>query len=271
MTHSTRLKANALTLGYGVATIVHDLDITIPDRSFTVIVGANGSGKSTLLKALGRLLAPRTGMVILDGQALGAYPSIEIARRIGILPQSASAPAGITVGDLVARGRYPHQSFLRQWSRADERAVDAALAAAGVADLASRRVETLSGGQRQRAWIAMVLAQQTPILLLDEPTTYLDMAHQLELLDLLADLNETAGRTIVAVLHDLNQACRYASHIVALKAGRVVAEGQPADIVTEALLDTVFGLSCMIIDDPITGTPHVVPRGRLGAGRRGEV
>ncbi|MDP9588863.1 UNVERIFIED_ORG: iron complex transport system ATP-binding protein [Shinella zoogloeoides] len=271
MTPSARLKAANLTLAYGRDTIVQDLDIEIPDRGFTVIVGANGSGKSTLLKALGRLLSPSKGTVVLDGRALSAYPSIEVARHIGIHPQSATAPDRITVIDLVARGRYPHQTFLRQWSDADERAVDAALAATGIAEIATRAVDTLSGGQRQRVWIAMVLAQETPILLLDEPTTYLDMAHQVELLDLLADLNEAAGRTIVAVLHDLNQACRYASHIVALKSGRVIAEGPPAQIVTEALMEVVFGLPCVVVDDPVTHTPHVVPRGRRKASGRGGV
>ncbi|PZU89571.1 MAG: hypothetical protein DI528_02590 [Shinella sp.] len=256
------LSTSAMTLAYRDRPIIRDLDIAIAEGSFSVIVGANGSGKSTLLKALARLLKPETGSVLLDGQAITTLPSVEIARRIGLLPQSAEAPEGITVADLVARGRYPHQTFFRQWSRQDETVVAASMQAAGIAELADRAVDTLSGGQRQRAWIAMVLAQETPILLLDEPTTFLDMAHQADLLDLLQQLNTDMGRTVIAVLHDLNQACRYATHIIAMCEGTVVAEGRPADVVTEEMLEKVFDLPCMIIEDPITATPHVIPRNR---------
>ena len=257
----SRLHADALTLRYEARTISTGLSVAIADGSFTVIVGPNACGKSTLLRALSRLLTPAAGQVILDGRQIGERPAKEIARRLGLLPQSAIAPDGISVVDLVARGRYPHQSFLRQWSRADETAVAAAMRATRVDTLSTRPVEELSGGQRQRVWIAMVLAQETPILLLDEPTTVLDIAHQIELLDLLAELN-AQGRTIVAVLHDLNQACRYASHLVAMKDGAIVAEGSPADIVTAELIEQVFGLPCIVIPDPIAGTPLIVPRGR---------
>lgn len=262
MTH--RLQADALTLRYEQRTISSNLSLSIPDGAFTVIVGPNACGKSTLLRALARLLAPAAGQVLLDQRPIGEFPAREVARQLGLLPQSATAPDGITVADLVARGRYPHQSFLRQWSKADEQAVQQAMAATGVAELAERPLNELSGGQRQRVWIAMVLAQQTPILLLDEPTTYLDIAHQIELLDLLADLNRQ-GRTVVAVLHDLNQACRYATHLVAMKDGAIVASGAPAQIFTEALVEQVFGLASMIIDDPVTGTPLLVPRLRRGS------
>ena len=260
MTH--RLQADALTLRYEQRTISTDLSLRIPDGSFTVIVGPNACGKSTLLRALSRLLAPAAGQVLLDQRPIGEFPAREVARCLGLLPQSATAPDGITVADLVARGRYPHQSFLRQWSKADEQAVNDAMAATGVSELAERALNELSGGQRQRVWIAMVLAQQTPILLLDEPTTYLDIAHQVELLDLLADLNRQ-GRTVVAVLHDLNQACRYASHLVAMKDGAIVASGAPSEIFTEELVERVFGLASLIIADPVTGTPLLVPKGRV--------
>ena len=258
---ATRLHADAVTLRYEARTISTDLSVAIADGSFTVIVGPNACGKSTLLRALSRLLAPAAGRVVLDGRQIGERPAKEVARRLGLLPQSAIAPDGIIVADLVARGRYPHQSFLRQWSKADEAAVAAAMQATRVDTLSTRPVDELSGGQRQRVWIAMVLAQETPILLLDEPTTFLDIAHQIELLDLLAELN-AQGRTVVAVLHDLNQACRYASHLVAMKDGAIVAEGSPADIVTAELVDEVFGLPCIVIPDPVAGTPLIVPGGQ---------
>ena len=259
MTH--RLRADAVTLRYEQRTISTDLSVSIIDGSFTVIVGPNACGKSTLLRALSRLLTPASGQVWLDQQVITLLPAKEVARTLGLLPQTAVAPDGITVADLVARGRYPHQSFLRQWSQADEQAVSAAMAAAQVTELAGRLLDELSGGQRQRVWIAMVLAQETPILLLDEPTTFLDIAHQIELLELLARLNRE-GRTIVAVLHDLNQACRYASHIIAMKDGAIVDQGAPSEIFTEALVEQVFGLASVIIPDPVTGTPLVVPKAR---------
>lgn len=263
---TSRLQAQGVTLGYDQRIISADLSVAIPDHSFTVIVGANACGKSTLLRALSRLLKPSRGQVVLDGQAIGSLPAKTVARRLGLLPQSSIAPEGITVADLVARGRYPHQTMLQQWSRQDEAAVVTAMAATRVSALGDRLVDELSGGQRQRVWVAMVLAQQTQLLLLDEPTTFLDITHQIDLLELLADLNRRQGQTIVAVLHDLNHACRYASHIIAMRDGAVVAAGPPRDIMTAELVEAVFGLACVIIDDPIAHTPLVIPLG----GRTGD-
>lgn len=255
-----RLRAEDLTLSYDQRTVATSLGVDIPDHSFTVIIGPNACGKSTLLKALARMLKPRSGQVYLDGAAIASYRSREVARRLGLLPQSSTAPGGITVGDLVARGRYPHQRLLKQWSAEDEAAVTEALRQTGVLELADRPVDDLSGGQRQRVWLSMVLAQQTSILLLDEPTTYLDIAHQVEVLDLCAELHARKKNTVVAVLHDLNQACRYATHLIVMRAGgTVAAEGDPATVVTADLIEDVFGLPCRIIDDPETGTPLVVP------------
>ncbi len=256
-----RLEAQAIELAYGNSVVAQDLTVTVPSGSFTAIVGPNACGKSTLLQALSRLLAPGRGSVLLDGRAISEIPAKQFARQVGLMPQSSIAPDGITVTELVACGRYPHQNLLRQWSRADELAVAAAIEATGMNELADRRVSELSGGQRQRAWIAMVLAQETPLLLLDEPTTFLDIAHQMELMLLLEKLNRERGYTIAAVLHDLNQACRHATHMIAMRGGHAVAEGRPGDIVTEALVRDVFGLDSMIIADPVFGTPLVVPRG----------
>lgn len=261
-----RLHADNVTLRYDERTISRNLSVAVPDGSFTVIVGPNACGKSTLLRALSRLLVPAAGQVILDGRSISDLAAKDVARRLGLLPQSSIAPEGITVADLVARGRYPHQSFFRQWSKADEEAVIAAMDATRVTDLSGRPVDELSGGQRQRVWIAMVLAQETPILLLDEPTTFLDIAHQIELMELLADLNRQ-GRTVVAVLHDLNHACRYASHLIAMKDGAIVAEGRPSAIVTEQLVEDVFGLPSVIIADPVSGTPLIVPKGQQHTSR----
>jgi iron complex transport system ATP-binding protein len=222
-------------------------------------VGANACGKSTLLRGLARLLRPRGGTVLLDGEDIHRLPTREVARRLGMLPQQPIAPEGITVADLVGRGRHPHQRWFRQWSTSDEQAVETALAATETADLADRSVDELSGGQRQRVWIALALAQGTDLMLLDEPTTFLDLAHQVEVLDLLAELNDREDRTIVAVLHDLNLACRYAHHLVAMAEGTIVAEGPPADVITAELVSTVFGLECLVVPDPVTTTPLVVP------------
>lgn len=253
------LQAKGITLSYDGRDISRALSLAIPDGSFTVIVGPNACGKSTLLRALSRLLEPESGHVTLEDQDIRHYSPRVFARKLGLLPQSLMAPDGISVADLVARGRFPHQSFLRQWSKEDGVAIARALEATGMTQHASRMVSELSGGQRQRVWIAMALAQETPILLLDEPTTYLDIAHQMELLELLEELREE-GRTIVAVLHDLNQACRFATHMIALKDGNIMAQGLPSEIVTEAMVQKVFGLSARIIEDPETGLPMIVPR-----------
>ncbi|ARF54656.1 ABC transporter ATP-binding protein [Streptomyces gilvosporeus] len=258
----SRLAAENVTLAYDQRVIAENLSVAIPDHSFTVIVGPNACGKSTLLRALSRMLRPSAGAVLLDGSAISSQPAKKVARTLGLLPQTSVAPDGITVADLVARGRYPHQGLLRQWSAEDERIVREAMAATGVGQLADRSVDELSGGQRQRVWIAMALAQQTPLFLLDEPTTYLDIQHQIEVLDLCAELHEDQGRTLVAVLHDLNHAARYATHLIAMKDGAVIAEGAPGEIVTAELVERVFGLPCQIIDDPQTGTPLVVPAAR---------
>jgi len=260
MTDHVRLGARELTLGYGATTIVDGLTVDVAAGAVTAIVGPNACGKSTLLRGLARLMNPVAGQVILDGSDITRLRTKEVARKLGLLPQSSIAPEGITVADLVTRGRFPHQTMLRQFSRDDQQAVADAMAATGVTAIAGRPVDQLSGGQRQRVWIAMVLAQQTPLILLDEPTTFLDIAHQIELLDLFADLNAEQGRTIVAVLHDLNHACRFADQIIAMKAGSIVAQGNPAEIVTADLVEEVYGLRCQVIDDPETGTPLVVPR-----------
>jgi len=256
---ASRLEGRGLRVGYEKRTIIESLDVAIPPDSFTVIVGPNACGKSTLLRALARLLKPSAGQVVLDGGDIAQLPSKEVGKRIGLLPQTSIAPEGISVIDLVSRGRYPHQTILKRWSDADERAVAEAMAATNVTSLSSRTVDELSGGQRQRVWVAMALAQETPLLLLDEPTTYLDITHQVELLELFTRLNRASGRTLVAVLHDLNQAARYATHLIAMREGRIVAEGAPAEIVTAEMVHEVFGLRCRVIDDPESHTPLVIP------------
>jgi len=256
------LAARDITVGYDKRIISEHLSLDVPDGRFTAIIGPNACGKSTLLRALSRLLRPKAGEIVLDGKDIHDRPAKEVARRLGLLPQSSIAPDGITVADLVARGRFPHQKLIRQWSAADQTAVVEALAATGVSDLSGELVDTLSGGQRQRVWVAMVLAQQTRIVLLDEPTTFLDIAHQIELMELCVRLNREQGTTMVAVLHDLNQAARYADHIVVMKAGAIVAQGYPRDVVTAELIEDVFGLACRIIDDPEAHTPLVIPRSR---------
>jgi iron complex transport system ATP-binding protein len=257
-----RISAHDLTLAYGREAVVHDLTIAIPEGHITALVGPNACGKSTLLRGLARLLAPRSGGVVLDGQDIHRLSSREVAMRLGLLPQSPVAPEGLTVEELVGRGRYPHQRWFRQWSTDDEAAVERALELTGTAEIRHRPVDELSGGQRQRAWIAMALAQETPLLFLDEPTTYLDLAHQVEVLDLLHRLNVEEGRTIVLVIHDLNLACRYADHLVAMCAGRIRVVGRPTDIVSAEMVADIFGVDCRVLDDPVTGTPIVVPSGR---------
>jgi len=259
-THSLALQQ--VTLGYGDRTVVDTLDLALPPGRITTIVGANACGKSTVLRAMARLLKPRTGQVVLDGKDLNQLPTKEVARTLGLLPQSPIAPEGIVVGDLVARGRHPHQRMLSRWTAADDAAVAEALELTGTTDLADRAVDELSGGQRQRVWIAMVLAQQTEILLLDEPTTFLDVTHQVEVLDLLTDLNRTRGTTIAMVLHDLNLAARYADHLITVSEGQVYAAGDPAEVLTADRVHTVFGLRSRVILDPISSKPLVLPIGR---------
>ncbi|MGW7515162.1 ABC transporter ATP-binding protein [Streptomyces sp. NPDC054796] len=255
----SRLAARGLTLAYDDRTVVTGLDLDVPDGEVTVVVGPNACGKSTTLRALGRLLKPRGGSVLLDGRELASVPTRQIALAVGLLPQSPAAPEAITVADLVSRGRQPHQRWWQQWSAEDERAVTDAMERTDTAGLAARPVDELSGGQRQRVWIAMALAQETDLLLLDEPTTYLDIAHQVEVLDLVRQLNRERGRTVVMVLHDLNQAARYADHLVAMREGRIVARGRPSDIVDARLVREVFGLESVVVPDPVTGSPLVVP------------
>ncbi|WP_280268828.1 ABC transporter ATP-binding protein [Nocardia wallacei] len=256
-----RLTVDDVTLGYGGRVVVDGLSLDIEPGVITTVIGPNGCGKSTLLRALGRLLRPRAGRVLLDGKEIAAWKTRDVARIVGMLPQTPVAPEGLTVADLVARGRHPHQSWLRQWSADDETEVAAALAQTGIADLADRTLDELSGGQRQRAWISMALAQGTDILLLDEPTTYLDLAHSLEVLDLVDRLHDELGRTVVMVLHDLNLAIRYSDRLVVMCDGRVVAQGAPGDIVDAELLREVFGLEASVLDDPVSGRPMIVPIG----------
>jgi iron complex transport system ATP-binding protein len=256
------LTAEELSLAYGERTVIEGLDLAVPAGRITAIVGANACGKSTLLRSMSRLLSPKAGQVLLDGRAVHRMPARELARTLGLLPQSPIAPEGITVADLIGRGRHPHQGVFSRWSREDDAAVAAALEATHTVELADRAVDELSGGQRQRVWIAMALAQQTDLLLLDEPTTFLDVAHQVEVLDLLTDLNRTRGTTIVMVLHDLNLAARYADHLVALADGRVHAAGTPTEVLTEDCVRAVFGLDSTVIVDPTSGAPLMLPLGR---------
>ncbi|TXK91262.1 ABC transporter ATP-binding protein [Parageobacillus sp. SY1] len=256
------LQAKELTLSYGNTIIIDELDLMIPKGEITVFIGGNGSGKSTLLRALARLLKPAGGAVLLEGKEIAKLPPKDVAKKLAILPQSPTAPEGLTVLQLVKQGRYPYQTWLKQWSEEDEKAVRRALEATRMTELAERPVDSLSGGQRQRAWIAMTLAQDTDIILLDEPTTYLDMTHQIEILDLLFELNEKEKRTIVMVLHDLNLACRYAHHIVAIRDKKIYAQGKPEEIISCQLVKDVFQMDCQVTYDPLFGTPLCIPYGK---------
>jgi iron complex transport system ATP-binding protein len=259
------MEAKAISLSYGTVPIFDDLSIRIPKGKITVLIGSNGCGKSTLLRSLARLLKPQRGTIVLDGHELAKLPTKEIAKRLAILPQGPIAPEGLTVLQLVKQGRYPYQKWLQQWSPEDERMVRMALEATGMEPFAECTVDALSGGQRQRAWIAMTLAQGTETILLDEPTTYLDVTHQIEVLDLLYELNEKEGRTVVMVLHDINLACRYAHHMVAVHEGAIYAEGAPEDIITADMIRKVFDLNCQVLQDPFYGTPLCIP---FGQGRK---
>lgn len=258
----TSITTEQLTLSYGKNIIIDELDLAIPKGKITVLIGGNGCGKSTLLRSAARLLKPISGTILLDGEEIASMPTKEVAKKMAILPQSPSAPQGLTVLQLVKQGRYPHQTWLKQWSPEDETAIQNALASTGLLDLQDRPVDELSGGQRQRAWIAMTLAQNTETILLDEPTTYLDMTHQIDILDLLFELNELEQRTIVMVLHDLNLACRYAHHIIAVKDKGVYAQGAPENIMNSELVRYVFQMECQIITDPLFGTPLCIPYGK---------
>ncbi|WP_077619277.1 ABC transporter ATP-binding protein [Bacillus sinesaloumensis] len=259
------LETEDLTLSYGDSIIIENLQLEIPKGEITVFIGGNGCGKSTLLRSLARLLKPTHGAVLLEGEKIAKLPTKEVARKLAILPQGPSAPEGLTVLQLVKQGRYPYQNWLKQWTEEDEKMVNHALTATNILEFAERTVDSLSGGQRQRAWIAMTLAQKTDIILLDEPTTYLDMTHQIEILDLLFELNENEKRTIVMVLHDLNLACRYAHHIVSIKDKQIYGQGKPELIVNASLVKDVFGLNCEVTIDPLFGTPLCIPHGK---GRR---
>ncbi|MFF4166769.1 ABC transporter ATP-binding protein [Streptomyces sp. NPDC001741] len=258
---AARLEARGVSVGYGGRTVIDGLDVAIPPGLITTIIGPNGCGKSTLLRTLTRLLKPTVGSVVLDGADIGTLRTREVAKKLGLLPQAPVAPEGLTVADLVARGRHPHQSWLRQWSSDDASVVERALAMTGVSELADRPVDSLSGGQRQRVWISMTLAQGTDLLLLDEPTTYLDLAHAIDVLDLVDDLHES-GRTVVMVLHDLNLATRYSDNLVVMRAGEILAQGHPRDVITAELLQEAFGLRAKVIDDPVGDRPLIVPIGR---------
>jgi iron complex transport system ATP-binding protein len=257
-----RLASDGLTLAYDGEPVVVDLSLVIPDGKISAIVGPNACGKSTLLRGLARLLKPRRGAVYLDGRQISSYPTREVALRLGLLPQSPSAPDGLTVEDLVGRGRYPHQGWLRQWSAQDEQAVERALALTHLTELRRRPVDELSGGQRQRAWVALAVAQEAELMLLDEPTTFLDMAHEIEVLDLLHDLNRVSGRTVVLVIHDLNLAARYADQLIVMSKGRIKAQGPPSEVISEQLLRDVFGVECRVMRDPVVGTALVIPISR---------
>jgi iron complex transport system ATP-binding protein len=257
------LRAESLTLGYDGRTVIEKLDLEVPDGRITSIVGPNASGKSTLLRGLARLMRPESGRVTLDGRDIRSYGPKEFARRVAVLPQQPVAPDGVLVAELVARGRHPHRGWFGGRSSGDERVVAEVLEATGTAELADRSVSELSGGQRQRVWIAMALAQRADIVLLDEPTSFLDVSHQLELLDLLTESNREHGTTVVMVLHELNLAARYADHLVVVDGGRIAAAGDPADVMTAETVGAAFGLECVVAEDPVAGSPMIVPIGRF--------
>ncbi|MCA0984653.1 ABC transporter ATP-binding protein [Halobacillus yeomjeoni] len=256
------LLANNLTLGYGDSIIIDSLNVTIPKGEVTVLIGGNGCGKSTLLRSMARLLKPKMGEVVLDNEDISKMKTKEVAKKMAILPQSPTTPEGLSVYQLVKQGRYPYQGLTRRWSKEDEAAVEKALEDTNMTEMRDRAVDSLSGGQRQRAWIAMTLAQDTDTILLDEPTTYLDMTHQIEILDLLFDLNQEHGRTVVMVLHDINLACRYADHLIAVKDKTVFAQGRPEEVVTCDLMQHVFNMTCDVREDPLFGTPMCIPHGK---------
>ena len=260
-----RFSAEKLYAGYDRSIILKDINMSVPIHKISVILGSNGCGKSTLLKTMARLLAPEKGAILLDGKAITEIPTKKLARQIGLLPQSPLVPDGISVSDLVARGRYPYQSMLKGLSEEDYEAVAEALKLLGIEKLAERNVDELSGGQRQRVWIAMALAQQTDILLLDEPTTYLDVAYQIDILDTLSELNKKKQITIVMVLHDINLSTRYADHIFAMKDGQLICEGSPREVINEKTIREIYDLESIIIDDPFSGTPMAVPKGRYNS------
>jgi len=266
-----RFQAQHIVAGYDQKTVIHGISLEIPSNRISVIIGANACGKSTLLKTLARLIKPTSGSIHLDGQPLGRIPPKTLARILGLLPQSPIVPEGIAVADLVGRGRFPHQSLFGGWTKNDYEAVAEAMEIMNITELANRNIDELSGGQRQRVWIAMALAQQTDILFLDEPTTFLDITYQVEILDLLTDLNRKRGTTIVMVLHDINLSARYADHIIALRQGKLVAEGKPSKVVTSGLIKDIFGMDCTVIEDPVSGSPSVVPIGRYHANRERKV
>ncbi|MEK9197143.1 ABC transporter ATP-binding protein [Lysinibacillus halotolerans] len=262
MSNTHVFRAERLVSGYDHKTIIHGIDLDIPQNKISVIIGANGSGKSTLLKTMAKLIKPTEGDVTLDGKVINKYPPKQLARMLGLLPQSPVVPDGITVADLVGRGRFPHQSLFSGWSKQDYEAVEEAMEFMNIIEFANRDIDELSGGQRQRVWIAMALAQQTDILLLDEPTTFLDITYQVEILDLLTNLNRKYGTTIVMVLHDINLSARYADYIFAVKEGKLIAEGKPTEVLTSDLVESVFDLNCVVIPDPVSDTPLVIPKGR---------
>lgn len=266
MSNGKQLSARNIVAGYDKKVIVNGINLVVPSNKISVIIGANASGKSTLLKTMARLIKPVSGEIVLDGKQIGAIPSKQLAQVLGLLPQSPVVPEGITVSDLVARGRFPYQTLFKGMDKKDYEAVEEALHIMGITELANRSVDELSGGQRQRVWIAMALAQQTDILLLDEPTTFLDITYQIEILDLLTDLNRKRGTTIAMVLHDINLSARYADYIFAVRNGTLLAQGSPSDVITEELIEQVFGLNCAVIKDPVSNSPFIVPKGRYHVG-----